>query len=357
LKILRRYLFRETFAAWAAVTLVLLVILLGTQLADVLGEAAANRLPREAVLEVIGLSMLTYLPVLVPIAFLLGVLLALARLYRDSEMAAMMACGVGHGSVYRAILPMVIVLTAALAWLALVGAPWAYAQIVDLQMRAARGASLSGLEAGRFVSLRNTVLYAEEVTPEGELRRLFVQRTRDDKVEVVVAERGRRVATDDGRQMFVLHDGRRYEGTPGQADFRLIEFAEHGIPIVFDDDGAGDEDIEAVPTEALWQVRDAEAVAELQWRASVPVALLVLAFLSVPLARTQPRQGRYARVVVGVLLYIVYSNLLAAARLWVERGEVPLWLGLVALLMLGWQAGRLRPRPPGPPLPKEVARA
>jgi lipopolysaccharide export system permease protein len=46
------------------------------------------------------------------------------------------------------------------------------------------------------------------------------------------------------------------------------------------------------------------------------------------LSRSSPREGRYARLGVGLLIYITYANLLSIARVWVEREQVPEWLGM-----------------------------
>jgi lipopolysaccharide export system permease protein len=360
LTILRRYIFRETLQVWVVVTFVLLAILLSNQFARVLGDAASNRVPRDAVLQMMGLTTLNYLTILVPVAFLLGVMLALGRLYRDSEMAAMMACGVGFGTIYRAMLPLVGVIAALLAWLSLEAAPWSVRQIEEIQYEVQRTATLGVLEAGRFIPLGDpdTVLYAERISDDGVLSNLFIQRLRDDRVEVLLAERGERVVAANGLdQSFVLHNGRRYEGIPGRADFRLIEFVEHGIPLPAPVARPEEYRVEAREMAELLANPTNENLAEIHWRISVPITLLAVALLAVPLSRSQPRAGRFGRVGIGILIYLVYTNLLTAGRLWLERGEIPPWLGLwwvhmlvigLAVVLLLREQGLLvrRPRPP-----------
>ena len=93
--IIDRYLLREVVRTFVGVTAVLLLILLGDQFARGLARAAAARIPRDAVLKLMGLTSIEYLSLLVPAAFFFAVMLALGRFYRDSEMAAMAACGIG----------------------------------------------------------------------------------------------------------------------------------------------------------------------------------------------------------------------------------------------------------------------
>ena len=121
----------------------------------------------------------------------------------------------------------------------------------------------------------------------------------------------------------MLHDGERIEGVPGQAGFRRIRFVEHGIPVVVPEAGAGRTVPERKPTAELLGSTERADIAELQRRISMPVMVLVLALIAVPLSALRPREGRYARVAVAILLYFLYANLLSAAQVWIEKGRLP----------------------------------
>ena len=110
---------------------------------------------------------------------------------------------------------------------------------------------------------------------------------------------------------------------PGQAGFRRIRFAEHGIPVVVPEPGAGRTVPERKPSRDLFGSSELVDVAELQRRISMPVMVLVLAFIAVPLSALRPREGRYARVALAILLYFIYANLLSAAQVWIEKGRLP----------------------------------
>lgn len=342
-RILDRYIFREIAQSWLAVTAVLLFILLTNQFARVLGDVAKDKLPRDAVFQVIGLTALQYLTILVPIALFLSVMLALGRLYRDSEMPAMMACRVGPSGVYRPLALLLIPLAIGVGWLAMDIGPRALTAIERIGAEARRQADLASIEAGKFIGgggADGTVVYAERVVGPGAVERVFLQRrTPSGSVEVVVAERGEQQETDDpNTRFFVLFDGRRYEGIPGTAEFQVMEFAEHGIPYRL----PAEEDLktnpEAMSTIDLLTPATLEEAAELHWRLGVPLSTVVLAILAVPLSRSQPRQGRYARLAVGLLVFIIYFNLLSAGKAWIEKGSMPvaagLWWAHALMLML-----------------------
>lgn len=347
MRILDRYIFREIALTWLSVTGVLLLILLTQQFARVLGDVAKGNLPRDAAFEVIGLSAVQYLTLLVPVGLFLSVMLALGRLYRDSEMPAMMACRVGPAGVYRPLAMLLLPLGLGVAWISLEIGPEAYTSIERIGAEARREADLASIEAGRFTTFGpdRAVVYGERVGADRGLEKVFMQRRLPNgQLEVVVAERGEQVETENpDTRLLVLHDGRRYEGIPGTASFRVVEFAEHGIPYQLPSLDPSDPEPRAMPLVDLLQQDDVNAKAELQWRLSVPISTALLAFLAVPLSRSRPRAGRYGRIALGLLVFIIYLNMLNAGKAWIEQGVVPPSIGLwwVHLGMLLFALGLL----------------
>jgi lipopolysaccharide export system permease protein len=283
------------------------------------------------VLALIGLTTLQQLTVLLPVGLFLGVVLAFGRLYHESEMTAVSACGVGPGSLYRPVVLLTLVVVAALALLAFRIVPAAGARAQSIRVEALRVAQFGALEPGRFRSFAggDAVFYAERVDASGQLFGVFVQRRTAERLELAVAKRAEQRGAGQVEQEFVLFDGHRYEGVPGSPEWRVMEFREHGIPVRMPDFKAGKERYELKSTAALLRSDTSRDRAELAWRTAVPVMALVLMVLAVPLAKLRPRQGRFARVGFAILAYFIYSNLLAAARVWIEKdtlaGDLGLW--------------------------------
>jgi lipopolysaccharide export system permease protein len=350
LSLISRYVLRECFGAWLIVTAVLFVILMSNQFAAILGDAAADELPREAVFSVLGLTALRYLTLLAPIGLFLGTMFALARLTRDSEMTALSACGVGPVRLLGPIGLLTLVLAAVSTWLVLVQTPAASRRIAEIRDQAREAVQLSALEPGQFASpdSGDTVLYAREVEGD-ELRDVFVERQYDGRVVAIRAERGTRIRDPKtGAISFVLSNGTRYEGTPGTTQFSILEFGEHGIPVRSSDPEEKKPHPDTKSTAELLRSADPTDRAELEWRLSTPISLFVLATLAVPLSRASPREGRYGRIGAGLLIYIIYSNALSIGLVWVEQQRVPSWAGIwwihvlaafVALFWLGREAG------------------
>ncbi|HTV52196.1 MAG TPA: LPS export ABC transporter permease LptF [Steroidobacteraceae bacterium] len=353
-----RYILREVLTSWLGVTALLLVLLLTNEVARVLSRAADNQYPRSMVLELIGLGAVHNLTIIVPVGLLLGIVLALGRLYHDSEMSAALACGVSPARVYGPVLALALVLTAALSWLSLEVAPRAMAQVLNLRGIALRAGQFAPVAPGRFRTFGGgaAVVYAQGLAPDGTLTDVFVERSHNGVVEVALAERARHQISADGNTLSItLYHGERFTGVPGSAQFRIMYFTQHTIPVQMPPPVVDVSDLDAAPTQALLHSANRSRQAELQWRLALPVMCLVLAIIAVPLSRLRPRQGRYARFGLAVVLYLVYSNLVTAGRVWLDRGSVAPDVGLwwthiailaLALLMLGtprWLA-RLRHR-------------
>jgi lipopolysaccharide export system permease protein len=259
------------------------------------------------------------------------VVLAFGRLYADSEMAAALACGAGPANVYLPVVLLSLLVAAGLGWLTLVLAPQATEQALSLRQQAVRAGQFAPIAAGKFRTFGGgtAVVYAQSVNPDGTLHNVFVERNHGAIVQVALAERARHSVTPDGlTHILTLYDGERFEGVPGSAEFRIVRFAEHVVPVQVPPLTDLVRDLEARATASLRESHDPAARAELHWRVTMPVMCLVLTLLAAPLARLRPRQGRYARVWVAVLIFFLYYDLVAIGKTWIARGTVPAAFGL-----------------------------
>jgi len=296
----------------------------------VLGQAAENEYGRGVVFNLIALGAIMNLSIIVPVGLLLAVVLTLGRMYHDSEMAALQACGFGPTRLLVPLYCFAAVIALGLAWLVFVQVPQADAQVQMLRTSAIKEAQFGQLDAGRFRSFSggDAVFYAERVDQEGVLHNVFVQRETAGRIEVALAETATYSKASQGTHLVTLFNGRRYEGVPGKQDFRVIEFREHGIPIAAPAETVTLTDPDTKPTRALLGSKAPSDIAQLQFRTSTPLMALVLTLIAVPLSRLRPRQGRYARVGFAIVVYFVYSNLLSAAKIWIEKGDLPPVLGV-----------------------------
>jgi lipopolysaccharide export system permease protein len=332
MNLFQRYVGREIVLSVGGVTGVLLAILLTNQLVAVLRRAAEGQIPTSVVLELLWLGAARNVTVILPIGLLLGVVIALGRLYHDSEMTAARACGIGDRVVYVPVIALGVMLAALAGWLANVAAPQAARRVFEIRAEADRTAAVRGLAPGRFRNLGgSTTLYFEDSAADGTLRDVFIRQIDPASGRIAVTTAGTATyrPTADGLTWVVtLQNGRRREGVPGEAQWRTLDFTEQRIPVTLSSAPTPQQRVDTLPTLALARASEPREAAEFHWRLAMPIMLLLLAVLSVPLSRLAPRQGRYGRVPSALLVYFVYVNLLTAGQTWLERGVIPGWSGL-----------------------------
>jgi len=336
-RIFDRYLLKEVAVGWLAVSIVLCLILISNRLVRFLADAASGDIAANVIFRLLGLKMLWYMVHIVPFALALGVVLGLGRLYRDNEMAVMSACGVGIWRIYKPLLGFALLVAVALTWLALFVSPEIQGISNRLTSRAEEQADLTLLGAGRFNEIQNGLLtfYAEQLSADKQrMENLFIvvrqkDRNNDKLPQLLTAKSAyRKRDSGSGDDFLVLVDGYRYEGRPGAADYRIAKFTEYGVRIELPGSGEAVDKRESTPTAMLVKSKNLKDIAELQWRIMMPVSAVVLLVLAVPLSRSSPRQGRYGKLVVAVLLFVIYYNLMGVAEVWIKNGVVPPAIGM-----------------------------
>lgn len=341
--VIDRYILKEILYTLLVVLFVLFVIFLSNRLVRFLADASVGDLASELVLTLLGMKTLSALVIILPLGLFMAILLGLSRLYKDSEMVALTACGVSVRRVYRSVIALALAVAAVVAAISFYVAPWAEEQSYRLRDVQESRAMLTGIGAGRFAEPAggDGVLYFARSSADGTLMHdVFMQHHRREGEVVLSAQRGRRWQDETGAQYLVLMDGYRYEGLPGEGAFRIIRFDQHAVRIEARDVEPSQRKQRARPTRELIGADKAVDVAELQWRVSMPLSVLVLSLLAVPLSRTNPRQGKYSKLFVAVLIYLIYSNLLGVSNSWVARGrlapEAGMWWVHLALLLGTW---------------------
>lgn len=335
--IITRYLFREILYTLLALTALLILIYISHRFMSYLVQASIGDLPADFIIQLITLRLLSDLMLILPLGLFLALLLALGRLYKDNEITAMAACGIAVP--VTSILSFGVIFSFLMGLLSLFIAPWAETQRDILQVQLKTAAEVGGIAAGRFKEFNhgNGIFYVETIDEtKNMMHTLFVQVNLPEREVVMVAEKG--YQTLDGGELFlVLLDGQRYErNPPNTLNYVITEFTEHRIRIPKKINTHQGENRSAIPTHLLMQKTELVYQAELQWRLSLPLTAILLAALAVPLSYTTPRQSHYAKILSGILIYLIYNNLLNIGKKWIERGDVSPWLGIwwVHLLLL-----------------------
>ena len=339
LSILDRYFLRELAQTVAATVVVLLTVLAGSQFAQVLAQVAKGAFPASIMFQVLGLSMLDGLSNLLPMAALIGVLWSLGRMYRESEMHVLSSSGMGPRGLLRPIAILAVIIATLGGVVSLWLGPWA-ARTSAAQVDAAnRSVIAAGLDAGRFTELpgKDGVIFVEAINGDGSLLgKTFIATERTDKdktthLRLITGNSGRLYQESNGGGRFLaLENGWQYELPLGADNWRRIRYQRNDASLTPVQSGIDDDPVHLLPTLALAQVDSNEARAELAWRMLSPVMALVLLMLAVPLARQNPREARYGRLLLAALAFIVYYNLVGLSNGQISKGHwhtsAPMWV-------------------------------
>jgi len=339
--IFQRSLLREFGNLAVAVFATLFAITLTTQLIRFLGQAASGKLLSEAVLALLGFSALNYLPVLLSLTLFISVLMTIGRSYRDSEMVIWFTSGLPLTAWVRPVLIFAAPLVFVIALLSLFLAPWANSQSEEYRRQLDSRDEVSRIAPGVFRESANAerVFFVEGVEGDSAtVQNVFVASMQTGRLGVMVSRRGFAETAANGDRFIVLADGRRYEGNPGEAEYRVMEFKRYAVRIETREAKSGQVPTRAMSTQALLDDPQQGNLAELLWRIGLPLAALNLALLAIPLAFVNPRASRSTNLVFALFTYMVYSNLISVSQAWVSQGRISFhvgwWAVHVAMLLL-----------------------
>jgi lipopolysaccharide export system permease protein len=340
--ILLRYLMLETFKSQIGILFVLLLIFVSQQFIGILAKAINGIIPADLVMTLLYLNLPTLGTLMLPISFYLAVLFAHGRLHSESEMVAMASCGYSPNSTLKATLLLSFLTFVFAAGNSLYLAPLAEDEMVAVIEGAESDAGVATLIEGRFhkTSDNGGVVYVEKYRGGQQLEKVFAAHWPADKDKapsVLTALTGKVENKQDGTWLTLLN-GQRYAGNVGQHEFDNSAFGRYEVHIENREVQNKKRGAEALSTNQLFDGNSLKSKAELQWRIAIPLSILLLTFMAVPLAKVNPRQGRYAKLLPALALYLTYFLLLSTAKSFIEEGTLPvfsIWIVQLVFLSAG----------------------
>lgn len=339
--IFKRSLLQEFFGTALASLIVLLGIMVAQRIAFYLGFAARGSVASDAISALLGFSLLKFLPMLLSLTLFLAVLLTLTRTHRDSEMVVWFSSGQGIAAWVRPVLTFALPVIGVIAFLSLFVTPWATQKGIDFREQMESRDEFSSLTPGVFKESKNTdrVFFVESLNQLGNtVRNIFAQSIQHRKLGIMVAQEGYHTVEKNGDTFLVLLNGRRYEGQRNAPDFSVTEFERYALRT---EPAEVKHDLPTPKSKSsmdLFRERSPDNNAELQWRLAMPISAFVLVLLAIPLSFVDPRAGRSANLIMALMVYIIYSNLLSIVQAWIAQGKlspaVGLWPVHLAMLLL-----------------------
>lgn len=337
--IFRAALLRELTTSAVATFVVLLGITVTTQLIRLLGQAASGMITSTGVVALLGFTLVGYLPILLSVTLFIAVLMTLTRSYRDSEMVVWFSCGQGLNRWIRPVLTFAVPLVLMIALLSLLLSPWAVEKAEEFRRQMDSRDDVAQVTPGVFHESRRAdrVYLVEEVAGKRNLvANVFVSSTQHGKLGVMVAQSGFQETAANGDRFLVLLNGRRYEGLPGSPEYRIFEFERYAMRIETVESTIRAPTTKTVPTWDLLRDPEPRNLGELSWRIGLPASALILCLLAIPLSFVNPRAGRSMNIVLALLVYMIYSNMLSIMQAAITQSRIDVMTGMwgVHALML-----------------------
>ncbi len=329
--IFKKSLLQELFSTAFATFLVLVGIVIAQRIAYYLGFAARGSLASDAINALLGFSMLKFLPMVLSLTVFLAVLLTLTRWHRDSEMVVWFSSGLGLAAWVRPVLTFAIPLIAVIALLSLFVAPWATEKGMEFRDQLASRDELAAISPGVFKESNHAdrVYFVESLNELGStVKNVFVQSFQNQKLGIMVAQTGYRTTEANDDTFLVMEKGRRYEGERNTPEFTVTQFEKYAIRIEPKEVKRDPPTAKSRSSQELLESKSSDNNAELQWRLAMPISAFILVLLAIPLSFVDPRAGRSANMIMALLIYIIYNNLLSVMQAWVAQGKLSPLVGL-----------------------------
>ena len=329
--IFHRALLREFASLAGAVFMTLFAIALTTRLIRLLGQAAGGQIPTDAVIAFLGFFALGTLPVLLSLTMFISVLLTLTRSWRDSEMVIWFGSGLPLTAWLKPVMLFALPLIAVIAALSLVISPWAAQMGAQYVTRLEARDDVSRVNPGVFGETGNKerVYFVESISGDAStVQNVFVSSVQQQKSGVSMSRGGRTETAPNGDRFIVLEDGRRYEGAPGDEQYRVTEFQRYAARIETAENKEPQLSHKSMTTTQLLATPTPVNLGEVLWRVGIPVSAAILVLLAIPMSFVNPRAGRSVNLLFALFTYIVYSNLLSVSQARVAQGRMDFGIGV-----------------------------
>lgn len=351
--IIQRYIYTELLQKLAWILSLLILVLASNRFVGFLADAAEGHLPADMVFLMLGFKMLATLPKILPVSILVAMLLAFSRMASDRELVILAAAGVSKLFQVKVVTRFALVFCFFVSVITLYIAPWAEQNIHELKQRARQESDISGIAPGQFkeFSKGDRVVYVQNASVEkGSMEEVFLQVRQEGKLGVLTSDSARfKIDEKSGNKYVIFSDGRRYVGEPGLLDYQITEYEKYAIQTESAKASTIGGKIAGLPTSEIFSSDNKVHQAEFQWRISLIISCLLLSILAILLMQSHASERRYTPFIIGISIYLIYSNLLGIAQTLLKRDAIPpiigLWwvhLILIAILFLLYYLPQIR---------------
>ncbi len=343
--IISRYLLKNLVVILLAIFLIISLIIFGNQFVMTAQKSVEHGIPLSELMPIVGFNMLRDLPIIFSLSFFLSIIISISQLYRNSEAVVMNSFGIGDINFMNLIKPLVIVIFLIIFSLSMYAVPWAKNQKSLTEDVTVNASDFSFITEGKFESFKNgeIVFYASDSSSiinsgEQNMEEIFIYVSNKDSPIVVLASEATKYTDSKNESIYLrLKDGLRYEGLPGDENVNILNFDKYDLEIVSGEvqkSLSNFSEIEEKTSIDLFLEGGLLANAEIQWRLSQPISILILSIIGVLLGKTSPRTGKGVNLLFGVIIFMLYNNGLLVAKNSIESGQLNPLIGLWSIHIL-----------------------
>jgi len=338
-KLISRYLNKNLVLIFLAILLIFSLIIFGNQFVSIAQKAVKHGIPLPELMPLMGFNMIRDLPIILSLSFFLSVVISISQLYKNSEAIAMNSFGIGEKNFINFIKPLVILIFIIIFMLSMYIVPWAKYQKSVTEDITVNASEFTFISEGKFESFQNgkIVFYASESSlddNEGEqnMEEIFIHLSNESTPTVVLASEATKYKDSKSESIYLrLRDGVRYEGLPGNGNVNILDFDSYDLEIVSGEVQKSISNFTKIESRSSIDLLLEGGVlshAEIQWRLSQPISIMILSFIGVLLGRASPRTGKGVNLLFGIIIFMLYYNILLVAKNSVESGQLNPFIGL-----------------------------
>jgi len=338
-KIISKYLLRNLIVFFFAIFFIIGLLVFGNQFVLTVQESVENGIPVVELLPLITYNMIRDIPIILILSLFLSIILSISQLYKNSEALVMNSIGLGERDFISFIQPIIILSFILIFCLTIFAVPWAKQQKSLTESQTVNASEFSFITEGKFESFKNgeIVFYAAEssiIDKDGQqnMEEVFIYAEGNGSPTIVLASEAKKYTDSQSKSVYLrLKDGIRYEGLPGDKNINILNFDLYDLEIISGDiqkSITNFSEIEEMTSINLLSQDNLLANAEMQWRFSQPISILLLSVLGVFLGKSSPRTGKGINVIIGVIIYMLYNNSLLVAKNSIEVGQLNPIIGM-----------------------------
>ena len=343
--LISKYLIRNLIIFFSGITFIIALIVFGNQFVLTVQESVQHGIPIQELMPLVGLNMLRDIPIILTLSLFLSIIISISQLYKNSEALVMNSIGIGDKSFISSIQPIIVFSFIIVFILSIFAVPWAKQQKNIAEDKTLNASEFSFITEGKFETFKNgdIVFYASEsenidAANEQNMEEIFIYAIDNENPIIVLASKATKYEDNISKSIYLrLKDGVRYQGLPGSNNINILDFELYDLEIVSGDIQktiSNFSEIEEKSTFELIKEGGPLANAEVQWRFSQPISILILSILGVYLGKSSPRTGKGINILIGLVFFMLYNNGLLIAKTSIENNELNPFIGLWSIHIL-----------------------